>query len=144
MFAMPVMTRRVPDPWKRGRDISCKLPVRQRGRAVACTSAHRHHGRMIATVAELEASLAAAEPPAELDSALKALWHAAKGNWDTAHELAQAQDDARGAWVHAYLHRVEGDQSNAGYWYRRAGRPHSTAPLQAEWQEIVRALLNRP
>jgi len=82
-------------------------------------------------------------PPAGLDSALDALWHAAKGDWNRAHELAQSRDDADGAWVHAYLHRVEGDQSNAGYWYRRAGRPHCRAPLPEEWEEIARALLAR-
>jgi hypothetical protein len=96
---------------------------------------------MISSVAELRESLAGVEPPAGLDTALKALWHAAKGDWDKAHELAQAQEDATGAWVHAYLHRVEGDESNAGYWYRRAGRPHATAPLPEEWQEIATALL---
>jgi hypothetical protein len=98
---------------------------------------------MISTVAELQTSLAAADPPAGLDSALMALWHAAKGDWDKAHELAQSQEDATGAWVHAYLHRVEGDESNAGYWYRRAGKPHATAPLNEEWQEIATALLSR-
>ncbi|MDP6708962.1 MAG: hypothetical protein QF893_21675 [Alphaproteobacteria bacterium] len=80
-------------------------------------------------------------PPADLSLALQALWQEAKGEWDAAHKLAQAQDDAVGAWVHAYLHRVEGDESNAGYWYRRAGKPHSTAPLAEEWQEIASALL---
>ena len=59
-----------------------------------------------------------------------------------AHRLAQAQDDKTGAWVHAHLHRVEGDLSNAGYWYRRAGRPESTAPLKEEWEAIAVALLD--
>ncbi|HEX2114622.1 MAG TPA: hypothetical protein VHM01_09485 [Alphaproteobacteria bacterium] len=98
---------------------------------------------MIVTIAEFQASLAAADPPAGLDSALCALWHAAKGDWHKAHELAQSRDDEIGAWVHAYLHRVEGDESNAGYWYRRAGVSHSRAPLQQEWQEIAAALLKR-
>jgi hypothetical protein len=99
--------------------------------------------RMTTAFADFQASLKASEPPAGVDSALQALWHAAKGDWDRAHELAQAQDDADGAWVHAYLHRVEGDQSNAGYWYRRARKAHSTAPLADEWQEIAKALLSR-
>jgi hypothetical protein len=98
---------------------------------------------MTATFTEFQASLTAAEPPAGVDAALQALWHAAKGDWDRAHELAQAQDDTDGAWVHAYLHRVEGDQSNAGYWYRRAQKAHSKAPLPDEWQEIATALLSR-
>jgi len=80
-------------------------------------------------------------PPADLGRALAALWHEAKGDWDQAHRLAQAQKDTDGAWVHAYLHRVEGDQSNAEYWYRRAEKPPSSAPLKKEWDEIVGALL---
>lgn len=82
-----------------------------------------------------------AAPPAGLSSALIALWHDAKGDWHAAHACAQAQDDADGAWVHAYLHRVEGDEANAGYWYRRAGRPHAQVPLADEWQTIAAALL---
>ncbi len=88
-----------------------------------------------------KASLAADAPPCGLGRALEALWHAAKGDWHKAHELAQAEDDATGAWVHAYLHRVEGDLSNAAYWYRRAGKPPSQARLEAEWDEIAGALL---
>ena len=98
---------------------------------------------MTMTFADFQASLAAAAPPAELDSALGALWHAAKGDWTRAHELAQSREDETGAWVHAYLHRVEGDESNAGYWYRRAGLKHSRAALQDEWREIAEALLKR-
>ncbi len=86
-------------------------------------------------------SLEQATPPAGTSSALQALWRQAKGEWHAAHELAQAQDDAVGAWVHAYLHRVEGDLRNAGYWYRRAERPASEKPLAQEWEEIARALL---
>jgi hypothetical protein len=86
-------------------------------------------------------SLAAAAPPAGLSHALQALWHAAKGDWNAAHEQAQAQEDAAGAWVHAYLHRWEGDQSNAAYWYRRAGKPVAGESLEAEWEAIVQALL---
>ncbi len=89
-------------------------------------------------------SLPAAAPPAGLDPALQALWHEANGDWPAAHRLAQAQDDAAGAWVHAYLHRVEGDLANAGYWYRRAGRPVCTEPLPAEWAAIAATLLAGP
>lgn len=96
---------------------------------------------MISDVVEFRTSVAGAEPPAGLDAALQALWHVAKGNWDKAHEVAQTQEDMTGAWVHAYLHRVEGDESNAGYWYRRAGKPHATMPLPQEWEQIARALL---
>ena len=85
--------------------------------------------------------LAAAEPPDDLSEALAGLWWDAKGDWDRAHDRAQAQDDAAGAWVHAYLHRKEGDAANAGYWYGRAGREPSTAALPEEWEAIVRSLL---
>jgi hypothetical protein len=80
-------------------------------------------------------------PPGGLPAALQALWFEAKGDWHRAHELAQSQTDAAGAWAHAYLHRVEGDNANAGYWYRNAGKSPSTAPLKAEWEEIAAALL---
>ncbi len=80
-------------------------------------------------------------PPEDLGQALAALWHEAKGDWDRAHRLAQSQKDAGGAWVHAYLHRIEGDQSNAEHWYRRAGKPPSTAHSKQEWDEIAAALL---
>ncbi len=93
--------------------------------------------------ATFKRSLDGAAPPPELDGALRALWHEARGEWDTAHKCAQDQADADGAWVHAYLHRVEGDASNAGGWYRRAGRPPSTAPLADEWRDIAQALLAR-
>jgi hypothetical protein len=86
-------------------------------------------------------SMNEATPPASLSHALQALWWDAKGDWDKAHEHAQAQDDAAGAWVHAYLHRKEGDASNAGYWYRRAGKPHATVSLDDEWADIAAALL---
>ena len=88
-----------------------------------------------------KASLQQAAPPDGLSAALRALWFQAKGDWDEAHRLAQSQEDMTGAWVHAYLHRVEGDQRNAAYWYRRAGKPVSSAPLRKEWDEIADALL---
>lgn len=86
-------------------------------------------------------SLAATQPPDGRSLALEALWHMAKGDWDKAHECAQEQDDTMGARVHAYLHRVEGDQSNAAYWYRHAGQPVERGSLDAEWQKLLEALL---
>ena len=86
-------------------------------------------------------SLTQAQPPAGLSTALQALWHAGRDNWDQAHDLAQDDPSAAGSWVHAYLHRVEGDTWNAGYWYRRAGKPAATGSLPAEWEAMVRALL---
>jgi hypothetical protein len=85
-----------------------------------------------------------ASPPAGLSQAVMALWWDAKGDWDKAHDCAQAQDDAIGAWVHAYLHRKEGDQDNAGYWYRRAKKTPATTTLDEEWTEIARSLLAGP
>ena len=86
-------------------------------------------------------SLANAAPPPGLTPALAALWWDARGDWDKAHERAQERDDADGMLVHAYLHRKEGDQPNAGYWYRRAGVPASTLSLEDEWEELVRRFL---
>ena len=81
------------------------------------------------------------EPPGGTSAALRALWHLARDEWDAAHHLAQSQEDREGSWVHAHLHRVEGDLANARYWYRRAERPPSDAPLAEEWEEIAAALL---
>jgi hypothetical protein len=86
-------------------------------------------------------SLADDAPPPGLSLALQALWHDAKGDWQRAHACAQDQEDAAGAWVHAYLHRVEGDTGNAAYWYRRAGKPTQSGSLPEEWEQITGALL---
>jgi hypothetical protein len=79
--------------------------------------------------------------PSKIRSALAALWCDRHGDWHGAHELAQANGDKNSAWVHAYLHRKEGDETNAGYWYRLAGRAASRSPLDEEWTQIVQALL---
>ena len=92
------------------------------------------------TLEEFRASLSGTEPP-PLVPAFRALWHDARGDWDAAHSVAQDVDDASGAWVHAYLHRKEGDIGNARYWYDRAGRPEATDSLDAEWSRIVAELL---
>jgi hypothetical protein len=89
-------------------------------------------------------SLTADAPPPGASLALQALWHDAKGDWDAAHTCAQEQEDATGAWVHAYLHRREGDLANAGYWYRRAAKPVASGTLEAEWEAIAGALLGAP
>ena len=69
------------------------------------------------------------------------MWWDAKGDWRRAHEIAQEIDSSEGAWVHAYLHRKEGDEGNASYWYRQARKPHSRLPLAMEWSEIVTRLI---
>src|SRR5689334_5541546 len=85
-----------------------------------------------------EASLAAAAPPDGVDGALAALWHAEKGDWNLAHEIAQHDEsDSDRNWVRAYLHRVEGDIGNAGYWYRRAHKAPADGDLKLEWRAIV-------
>ncbi len=92
-------------------------------------------------LSQFKATLTAGNPPSNLTHALQALWYDAMGDWQTAHKHAQAQDDATGAWIHAYLHRKEGDVANAHYWYRRAGRPTATMTPGAEWDAIATALL---
>jgi hypothetical protein len=93
------------------------------------------------TFDDLRASLRDPEPPPGLGALLSAMWRAGRGDWDGAHSIAQDVDGASGAWVHAHLHRKEGDAGNAAYWYRLAGRPVCTADLDDEWADIVRALL---
>jgi hypothetical protein len=81
------------------------------------------------------------EPPPLAAPMLRAVWQGLRGHWDAAHELAQAQDDAHGAWVHAWLHRIEGNLDNADYWYRRAGRQPRRDDTRDEGLEIARALI---
>ena len=92
------------------------------------------------TLDEFRKTLKGSAPP-QVAGPLRALWHDARGDWDAAHAVAQDVHTDDGSWVHAYLHRKEGDQGNAAYWYRRAGRPVATGPLDAEWDAIVSALL---
>jgi hypothetical protein len=92
------------------------------------------------TVSEFRETLKDGTPP-RVAPALVALWRDAKGEWDQAHTIAQDVPDPVGAWVHAYLHRKEGDQSNAAYWYRRAGKPVAQDALEDEWERIVAELL---
>lgn len=95
------------------------------------------------TLDEFHRSVASEErPPVNLTAALQSLWWDAKGDWDRAHEATQADADANVSWVHAYLHRKEGDLSNAGYWYSRAGQPVAGGGLDAERDAILRAIMN--
>jgi len=93
------------------------------------------------TLHEFEASASRPGPPPALPPALVALWHDARGDWDGAHRTVQGEAGADAAWVHAYLHRKEGDAANAGYWYRRAARPAAGGALEEEWRAIAAALL---
>jgi hypothetical protein len=95
------------------------------------------------TLDEFRKSLNSERPPEDLTLSLAALWWDAKGDWTKAHESAQQDEGAAGAWVHAYLHRKEGDLSNAGYWYRQAGERQANVSLEKEWAEIVSSLLDQ-
>jgi hypothetical protein len=82
------------------------------------------------------------EPESNLSVCLQALWWARKGDWDKAHDLAQDEGSQNGDWVHAYLHRVEGDLGNAAYWYNRASKPvRRNENLAEEWNQIVNHFL---
>jgi hypothetical protein len=96
---------------------------------------------VVVNAAVFKSSLANAAPAPSLAPPLIALWWAGKGDWDKAHAVVMKEDSKDAAWVHAYLHRLEGDLGNAGYWYRRAGRPTATNALEIEWDKIVAILL---
>ena len=93
------------------------------------------------TLEEFRQSLAATDPPIGFTLALAGLWWDAKGDWTRAHESAQQDEGMEGSWVHAYLHRKEGDHGNAAYWYRRAGKPVCRESLDQEWLNIAKELL---
>lgn len=90
---------------------------------------------------EFRLKLHGTDPPGLWPEALKALWWDAIGNWEVSHEIAQDLPSETGSWIHAYLHRKEGDDWNAGYWYRRANKPFPTLSLEEEVVDIVRSIL---
>jgi hypothetical protein len=94
------------------------------------------------TPSEFQRTLRAKTAPPDVAPALLALWWAKKGDWDKAHKIVMDDDGRDAAWVHAYLHRAEGDTGNAAYWYRQAKKPIATAALDPEWDAIVAALLD--
>src|SRR5271170_1820249 len=96
---------------------------------------------MVMDLAAFRASLSLASAPSTLSPSLRALWLDAHGDWDGAHDSAQADEGGAGDWVHAYLHRKEGDAGNAAYWYRRARKPVCKSSLDEEWAAIADALL---
>jgi hypothetical protein len=94
---------------------------------------------------EFEISLRLSHPPARWPEGLRALWYDAKGNWEASHDIAQEMMTDNGSWIHAYLHRKEGDRYNAGYWYREAGKEFPAIDLEEELRELVGHFLeNRP
>ena len=88
-----------------------------------------------------KSSLSQAQPPKDVSILLQSLWLDAKGDWHAAHHLIDELEESKAYWVHAYLHRKEGDSSNANYWYRRAQKQMPSYSLQKEWDEIVSTLL---
>ena len=96
----------------------------------------------IMDLSEFRKSLSAEAPPVGLGKLAQALWYEAHGDWNRAHKLAQSQKGKAAAAVHAYLHRKEGDLSNADYWYERAGSERPRGALEKEWEALVTALLN--
>jgi hypothetical protein len=93
------------------------------------------------TPAGFRASLAEHAPPKGAAAPLVALWWIKKGDWDRAHEIVMRENSQQAAWVHAHLHRIEGDISNAGYWYRQAKKPEASGAIEAEWDAIVDGIL---
>ncbi len=87
-------------------------------------------------------SLSQVSPSSQLPDHLKALWYDAKGDWEQSHNIIQDIDDRNAAWIHAYLHRKEGDIWNADYWYGKAGKKRPSVSLQQEWENIVTALIH--
>ncbi len=86
-------------------------------------------------------SIDSVEPPKGIDTRLRALWYDGKGDWHMAHTIAQDINTTDGSWIHAYLHRKEGDEGNAAYWYRRAGKRFPDITLDEEWKALVEEFL---
>ena len=102
------------------------------------------------TFNEFKSSIKQESPPENINDLLIALWYNAKddpyaneASWEKAHKIVQNMSGKDAAWVHAYLHRKEGDSGNASYWYSKAGRPFSNKTLEEEWEEIVEVLLKK-
>ena len=91
---------------------------------------------------EFRNSLSGETAPEGLSDLLLALWHEARGDWEKAHNIVQDIHSSDASWIHAYLHRKEGDQGNAAYWYQRAGKTMPKVSLEKEWEEIVKEILN--
>jgi len=94
------------------------------------------------TFDEFNKSLSSSSPPEDISPYLQSLWYDAKKDWAKAHTIIQDIEDSNAAWIHAYLHRKEGDIGNADYWYRRAGRKRPSVTLEEEWENIVEILIH--
>lgn len=94
------------------------------------------------TYQEFANTLTASSPEADWPLALQSLWWDAKGDWNASHDIAQDMHNRIGSWIHAYLHRKEGDDWNAGYWYRQAGRTFPESTFEEELQELMESVIN--
>jgi hypothetical protein len=95
------------------------------------------------TLQDFKSSLDQPEPPTGIGQLLLALWYDGKGDWDASHNVAQEIHTHDGSWIHAYLHRKEGDAGNAAYWYSRASKPVCKVSLQQEWEQLVSEFLKK-
>jgi len=95
------------------------------------------------TFEEFKVSISNPQPPENLHPLLQALWFDGKDDWESSHNIAQEIQTAEGSWIHAYLHRKEGDLGNASYWYNRANRPMPKVSLKEEWENIVKECLKQ-
>lgn len=93
------------------------------------------------TLEEFKASLSESQPPKGISKLLEAMWYDGRHDWNMAHEIVQDIPSEDASWIHAYLHRKEGDHGNAAYWYSRAGKPVARVSLEEEWEEIVNVLM---
>lgn len=93
------------------------------------------------TLTEFKETLSRSHPPSDITENLQALWYDANGQWTKAHDIVQVTSGYDGDWIHAYLHREEGDLSNASYWYSRIGRSRPEKSLEEEWEELAKHLL---
>ena len=93
------------------------------------------------TFEQFQQSRSQPSPPSAISEHLKALWYDGKGDWEQSHNIIQDIGDADAAWIHAYLHRKEGDVGNADYWYRRAGKKRPAVSLEEEWETIAKKII---
>ena len=93
------------------------------------------------TLDDFKASLKNDTPPEGISPLLLALWYDGRNDWTGSHNIAQDIHSSDGSWIHAYLHRKEGDPGNAAYWYRKAGKPIPTVSLENEWENLVKTLI---
>src|SRR4030095_1697032 len=93
------------------------------------------------TFEQFQQSLSKSSPPSTISKHLESLWYAGKGDWEQSHNIIQDINDSDASWIHAYLHRKEGDHWNADYWYRRANRKMPSVSLEDEWKSIAEILL---